>query len=75
MNKKKLFITVHHGMVGSNLLEYFKKKYNFITVNRNNLDLNDEKELNLFLNENKPDIILHATAKATVIVSNNDEKL
>ena len=75
MNKKKLFITGHNGMVGSNLLEYFKKKYNCITVDRANLDLKDEKELNLFLKENKPDIILHAAAKAGGIVSNKDEKI
>ena len=70
MNKKKLFITGHNGMVGSNLLEYFKKKYNCITVDRANLDLKDEKELNLFLKENKLDIIIHAAAKAGGKVSN-----
>ncbi len=75
MRKQKLFITGHNGMVGSNLLSYFKKKYKCITVDRKTLDLKNEKKLNLFLKKNKPDIILHAAAKAGGIVSNSDEKI
>ena len=75
MKKLKLFITGHNGMVGSNLLDYFKNKYKCITVNKNNLDLKNERKLNLFLKKNKPDIIIHAAAKAGGIVSNEDEKI
>ena len=75
MRKQKLFITGHNGMVGSNLLSYFKKKYNCITVDKKKLNLKNEKKLNLFLKKNKPDIILHAAAKAGGIVSNSDEKI
>ena len=75
MKKLKLFITGHKGMVGSNLLKYFKNKYKCITIDKNHLDLKDEKKLNLFLKKNKPDIILHAAAKAGGIVSNKDEKI
>ena len=49
MDKKKLFITGHNGMVGSNLLNYFKKKYNCFTIDRAKLDLRNEEKLNLFL--------------------------
>ena len=75
MKKQKLFITGHKGMVGSNLLEYFKNKYKCITVDKNDLNLKDEKKLNLFLKKKKPDIILHAAAKAGGIVSNEDQKI
>ena len=47
--KKKIFITGHNGMVGSNLLDYFKKKYECITVIKKNLDLRNEKKLTIFL--------------------------
>ena len=75
MDKKKLFITGHNGMVGSNLLNYFKKKYNCFTIDRAKLDLRNEEKLNLFLKKKKPDIIIHAAAKAGGIVSNSDEKI
>lgn len=75
MKKKKVFITGHKGMVGSNLLNFFKNKYNCITIDRSKLDLKDEKKLNIFLKKNKPEIIVHAAAKAGGIVSNSDEKI
>ena len=48
MKKKKIFITGHKGMVGSNLLNFFKDKYNCITIEKSKLDLKDEKKLNIF---------------------------
>ena len=73
--KKKIFITGHNGMVGSNLLDYFKKKYECITVIKKNLDLRNEKKLTIFLKKNKPDIIIHAAAKAGGIVQNKENKV
>ena len=63
------------GMVGSNLLSYFKNKYNCLTIDRKKLDLRDEDKLNFYLKKKKPDIILHAAAKAGGIVSNSDQKI
>jgi len=73
--KKKIFITGHSGMVGSNLLNYFKKKYECITVIKKNLDLRNEKKLTIFLKKNKPDIIIHAAANAGGIIKNKENKV
>lgn len=73
--KKSIFITGHNGMVGSNLLSYFKNKYKCLTIDRKKLDLRDEDKLNFYLKKKKPDIILHAAAKAGGIVSNSDQKI
>ena len=51
--KKSIFITGHNGMVGSNLLSYFKNKYNCLTIDRKKLDLRDEDKLNFYLKKKK----------------------
>ena len=73
--KYKLFITGHNGLVGSNLLSYFNKKYNCITINRKKLDLKNKKKLNTFLKKHKIDIIIHAAAKAGGIHANSTSKI
>ena len=54
---KSIFITGHNGMVGSNLLSYFKNKYKCLTIDRKKLDLRDEDKLNFYLKKKKPDIL------------------
>ena len=51
----KVFVAGHNGLVGSAVIRALKKK-NFkkiITVNRKNLDLFDQKKVNLFLKKKK----------------------
>ena len=47
----KIFIAGHNGLVGSAVLRVLKRKNfkNIITINRKNLDLFDQKKVNLFL--------------------------
>ena len=47
----KIFVTGHNGLVGSAVLRALQKKKfkNIITINRNDLDLFDQKKVNLFL--------------------------
>ncbi len=69
----KLFIAGHNGMVGSALLNLFKKdqEYEIITEDRKNLDLLDFKQTNLFFEKNKPDYVILAAAKVGGIVANS----
>ncbi len=69
----KLFIAGHNGMVGSALLNLFKKdqEYEIITEDRKNLDLLDSKQTNLFFEKNKPDYVILAAAKVGGIVANS----
>lgn len=51
----KIFIAGHNGLVGSAVLRVLKRKNfkNIITINRKNLDLFDQKKVNLFLKKKK----------------------
>ncbi len=75
MNKKneKIFLAGHKGLVGSSIFKLLKKKkYKKIIVrNKNQLDLLDQKKVNLFLKNNKPKIIIIAAAKVGGINANN----
>ena len=47
----KIFVTGHNGLVGSAVLRALQKKKfkNIITISRKDLDLFDQKKVNLFL--------------------------
>ena len=51
----KIFVTGHNGLVGSAVLKKKKKKKfkNIITISRKDLDLFDQKKVNLFLKKKK----------------------
>ena len=70
----KIFVTGHNGLVGSAVLRALQKKKfkNIITVNRKNLDLFDQKKVNLFLKKKKPKIVIISAAKVGGIKANNN---
>ena len=53
----KIFIAGHNGMVGSSIKRKFEEKgfKNIITVNKNKLNLIDQKKVFIFLKKKKPD--------------------
>ena len=76
INKKKIFLAGHNGMVGSAILRLFLKKgyKNIICKNRRSLDLLDQKKTFNFLKKTKPDYIIIAAAKVGGILANKKQK-
>ena len=72
----KIYLAGHNGLVGSAILRKLKEKgyKKILTLNRNKLDLKNQKKLLLFLKKNKPDFIFIAAAKVGGIYSNNKFK-
>jgi len=73
MNKRRLYIAGHTGMVGKALLRTALQKDDFevITATRSQLDLCDAAATLHFLKETRPDCVLVAAAKVGGIMSNS----
>ena len=75
INKKsKIFLSGHTGMVGSAILRLLKSDgyENLILKNSSELDLRNQKEVNNFFFEEKPEIVINAAARVGGILANND---
>ena len=72
----KIFIAGHNGMVGSSIKRKFEENgfKNIITVNKNKLNLIDQKKVFIFLEKKKPDLVILAAAKVGGIVANSLNK-
>lgn len=70
---KKLFIAGHTGMVGSALMRKFEAEgfTKFLTRTIDELDLRNQKDVNEFLEFEKPDYVIVAAAKVGGILANN----
>ena len=70
---QKIFIAGHKGMAGSAIRNsFFKSGYkNLISVDRQKLDLEDQKEVDNWIKINKPDVVVIAAAKVGGILANN----
>ena len=77
MKKKKLkiFVAGHNGLVGSAIVRYLKlNNYeNIIVVDKKKLDLINQKQVNIFLKNKKPDAIIISAAKVGGIKINNNK--
>ncbi len=71
-NKKKLWITGPNGMVGKSLIKILKNKYKILSINRQKLDLIDQKKVFQWMQKNKPDIIIMSAAKVGGIYANDN---
>jgi GDP-L-fucose synthase len=71
---KKIFIAGSGGMVGSAIWRalVFKGYSNLIGKTSSELDLTNQKAVNDFYNQEKPDIVIDAAAKVGGILANND---
>ena len=72
--KTKIWIAGHNGMVGSSLLRFFskKKKYKILKVDKNKLNLLNQKKVFDWLKKNKPNIVINAAAIVGGIKHNSD---
>ena len=70
----RIFIAGHKGMAGSAIKRaLINSGYNnLLTVDRNNLDLEDQYEVKKWMNVNKPDVVIIAAAKVGGIIANNN---
>jgi GDP-L-fucose synthase len=69
----KIYIAGHKGLVGSALVRKLEKDgySNIITRNHSQLDLIDQKAVEQFFNEEKPDYVFLAAAKVGGILAND----
>jgi len=58
-NKLKIFITGSKGFVGTHIKNTLIKKYQLLTPSKKILNLNNTLRLKKFIDNNKPDIIIH----------------
>jgi GDP-L-fucose synthase len=74
MNKEEtIFVAGHRGMVGSAIVRKLEGKgyKSILTATRDQLDLLDQKAVESYINEHKPDYIYLAAAKVGGIHANN----
>ena len=71
MTKLRIFLTGGRGMVGKNILEHpLAVQYDILAPSSKELDLTDAAETQYFINEVKPDIIIHAAGRVGGIQAN-----
>lgn len=61
----KILITGSNGQLGLTLQNVLNK-YNLILTDRNDLDITNADAVNIFVNDNKPNVIIHAAAYTKV---------
>ena len=68
----KIFIAGHNGLVGSAIRRRLEKEdVSLLFASRDQLDLLKQDQVNLFLEANKPDVVIDAAAKVGGIHANN----
>lgn len=69
----RVWVTGHQGTVGSAVLRRLASEpIEIITVERRDLDLEDQGAVNRYLNNMRPDQVFHCAAKVGGIVANRD---
>lgn len=73
-SNSKIFVAGHRGLVGSAIVRNLKQKgyTNIITVNREELDLTDQVQVDAFFIKFKPEYVFLAAAKVGGIIANRD---
>jgi GDP-L-fucose synthase len=69
----KIYIAGHRGMVGSAITRKLQQKgfSNFVTRTSAELDLRDQRAVNAFFEQERPDLVFLAAAKVGGILANN----
>jgi len=72
ISNKKIFIAGHKGMVGSAVQRKLtSESCTILTAERSQLDLMNQKEVSLWFEKNKPDVVILCAAKVGGIYANN----
>ena len=72
LNKKKIWVAGHNGMVGSAIIKKLKdKKLHVLTINKDDLDLTNQNQTFNWIKENAPQVIFIAAAKVGGILTNS----
>lgn len=74
-NKPKLLLTGDQGFLASRFYDYYRDKYDFIRLNRHNLDMTDEAKVYRLFKEENIDIVFHAAAIADIGVCQDNPEL
>ena len=71
--ESKIYIAGHNGMVGSACWRLFEKKgyANLLGMSSSDLDLRDQKAVDIFFKKEKPDVVIDAAAKVGGILANS----
>jgi GDP-L-fucose synthase len=70
---KKIYIAGHKGMVGSAIWRNLESKgYTLVGRTSKELDLRNQSQVNAFIKEEKPDVIIDAAARVGGILANNN---
>ena len=59
----KIILLGSNGLVGKEFKKYFKKKYELIALDKEDIDLNNEKQVKVFFRKNKADILINLFGK------------
>ena len=72
----KIYVAGHNGLVGSAVVRVLKKSNykNILTISRSKLDLTNQKKVENFFLDKKPDYVINAAAKVGGILSNQNFK-
>lgn len=74
-SKKRVWITGENGFIGKNIIENFSKdKYEILSTNRKDLDLNNYDRVKFFLKKYKPNVIINTAGLVGGIIRNKKEK-
>ena len=72
MSKRRIWVAGHKGMVGSAIVRQLKETGDeVLTVDRSIVDLRHQLPIELWLKQNRPDIIIFAAAKVGGILAND----
>ena len=76
VNKKKIFIAGHNGMIGSAIYKKIKnnKKFKVLFEDKKKLDLKNQLDVFNYLKKKKPHGVIIAAAKVGGIVANNTDR-
>ncbi|MVX63471.1 sugar nucleotide-binding protein [Clostridium chromiireducens] len=69
---EKILITGGKGFFSSRLVQYCKGKYEFLVTDKDELDITDEKNVNVIFEKFNPDIVIHAAAIAVTDFCNKN---